>query len=41
MDEIAEKGYAAITNIKWKPRGGLDNWLNLLKEALKIQKPVQ
>ena len=36
MDEIAEKGYAA--HYKYKQGGseesGLDNWLNLLKEAL-------
>jgi guanosine-3',5'-bis(diphosphate) 3'-pyrophosphohydrolase len=36
MDEIAEKGYAA--HYKYKngatEEGGLDNWLNLLKEAL-------
>jgi guanosine-3',5'-bis(diphosphate) 3'-pyrophosphohydrolase len=36
MDEIAEKGYAA--HYKYKngntQEGGLDNWLNLLKEAL-------
>jgi GTP pyrophosphokinase len=39
MDEIAEKGYAA--HYKYKngnsEEGGLDNWLNLLKEARKFR----
>jgi GTP pyrophosphokinase len=36
MDEIAEKGYAAHYKYKngAKEEGGLDTWLNLLKEAL-------
>ncbi|EIA08971.1 RelA/SpoT family protein [Flavobacterium frigoris] len=36
MDEIAEKGYAAHYKYKngQSEEGGLDNWLNLLKEAL-------